>query len=102
MRPWFAALVLAACSSAPAPRASGVPDDLELEPALERRDPEAAPVAAPAADAAAPAVRVEVVEEAQPGAPDGPRIDLAVRDADVTDVLRMIAAAAKIGLVVAD
>ena len=32
----------------------------------------------------------------------GARIDLAVKDADVDDVLRMIAAAAKISVVVAD
>jgi type II secretory pathway component HofQ len=84
-------------------------DDLELDESQTRRVDDAPPVegetfAIAGTDggvAGEPAVSVRVVDEA-PADDRGPRIDLAVRDADVADVLRMIAAAAKIGLVVSD
>lgn len=101
-----AVVVAAGCGADPAPRETAVPDDLELAGALERRSRPDAGEAAPAIvspvpeDAGVAAVRVDVVDEGAP--PTGPRIDLAVKDADVADVLRMIAAVAKVGLVVAD
>jgi len=84
-------VVAAACAGSSGRRTNEVPADLDLDPD------------AGVADAAPPAMRdvhVEVVAEAPQ--PDGVRIDVAVRDADVTDVLRMIAAVAKVGLVVSD
>lgn len=101
MRAALLAVVLCACGG-PRPVDRTVPDDLELDRGLERRtaEPTEGEVASDAVPAD-PAVRVDVVEQASPET-GGPRIDLAVRDADVADVLRMIAAVAKIDLVVAD
>lgn len=101
MRAAWLLAVAVGCGGAPPPPPAAT-DDLELDHQLARRERAVATAPeAPAPEPATPAVRVEVVEEAAPAA-GGPRIDLAVRDADVTDVLRMIAAAARIGLVVAD
>ena len=77
-------------------------DDLEFDKAqVQWYAADARPEVAVVADGGVPEVSVQVVE-ADPPDDSGPRIDLAVRDADVADVLRMIAAAAKIGLVVSD
>ena len=99
MRVALLAVLVCACGGGSRPASTTVPDDLELDGALERRR---AP--APAVDVTPPPdpeVRVDVVEPAPPDR-GGPRIDLAVRDADVADVLRMIAAVADVGLVVSD
>lgn len=104
MRSLVVVVVAAACGRAPAPRDTTVPDDLDLEGALERRARDAGvaiPLDAGTSDAGIAEVRIDVVDEGTPPT-GGPRIDLAVRDADVADVLRMIAAAAKVGLVVSD
>ena len=104
MRAVLVVTFLCACGGGSRPVDRTVPDDLELDRRLERRGDEAlAPSPAPREDTPAPAagLAVEVVEEAPPER-GGARIDLAVRDADVADVLRMIAVAAKVGLVVAD
>ena len=100
----FATIFALGCGSKPAPDDT-VPEDLDLDDGPWRdRDPHqetsevaAAPDAAPAPPQAA--LRVEVVSD--PGEPAA-RIDLAVRDAGVRDVLRMIATAANVGLVVSD
>jgi hypothetical protein len=91
-----------ACAGSSGPRTNEVPDDLDLEATMRvRRDGGVADAAAPPpSDGGMAQVKLEVLEEAPP--PDGARIDLSVRDADVADVLRMIAAAAKVGLVVGD
>jgi hypothetical protein len=78
-------------------------DDLELDSFMDHTTeahPEAQPPPVDDADAGIADVKIAVVEDTPP--PDGPRIDLAVRDADVADVMRMIAAAAKISIVVSD
>jgi hypothetical protein len=92
----------AACGSSSGRRTNEVPDDLDVEAAMRVRPDGGVADAAPPSDgdAGMAQVKLEVLEEAPP--PDGARIDLSVRDADVADVLRMIAAAAKVGLVVAD
>jgi hypothetical protein len=103
MRAVLVVTFLCACGGGSRPVDRTVPDDLELDRRLERRGDEALAPAPPRDDEPAPAagLSVEVVEEAPPER-GGTRIDLAVRDADVADVLRMIAVAAKVGLVVAD
>lgn len=101
MRAAILGAVLCACGGGSRPVDRTVPDDLELDRGLERRSE--SPDDAPAIDAgpAQPGLSVEIVEDAPPER-GGVRIDLAVRDADVADVLRMIAVAARVGLVVAD
>jgi hypothetical protein len=104
MRFILALLVLVGCGG-PTVRPPPPTDDLELDEAQTKRsvvEPDAGAVPAPiAGDGGVPGVSVQVVDDDPPDE-HGPRIDLAVRDADVADVLRMIAAAAKIGLVVTD
>jgi hypothetical protein len=94
--------LLGACGGSRRVEPLGPPDDdLELEGPLGRRsatvpEPEDSP---PPGDAGATALDLVVVEKEAEG---GPRIDLSVKDADVTDVLRMIATVAGVNLVVAD
>jgi type II secretory pathway component HofQ len=101
----FCVTLAAACGGSRRAEPLGPPDDdLDLEGSFGRRaeQVEAAPeveVSPPPGDAGVAALDLVVVEKA---AKDGPRIDLSVKDADVTDVLRMIATAAGINLVVAD
>lgn len=92
--------VLLGCGSTP-PKDDTVPEDLELDDTFERRDPHKQPPPEAAAPDAAPqpALKVEVVSD--PGETLA-RIDLAVRDAPVRDVLRMIATAANVSLVAGD
>lgn len=98
------AIVLLGCGSTPPPDRP-FPDDLDLEDGpFSRRDAQPQPLAGAtdagaSASAPTPSLKVEVVSDpAEPAA----RIDLAVRDASVRDVLRMIATAANVGLVVSD
>jgi type II secretory pathway component HofQ len=100
MRVALAVLVLCACGGSRAVDDT-VPDDLELDRGLARRSPSG--VDAPTTTPPEPetAVKVDVVDDAPPDT-GGPRIDLAVRDADVADVLRMIAVVAEVSLVVSD
>jgi len=100
----LATILALGCGSKAAPDDT-VPDDLEIEEGpWEDRDPhhqaaiEAVPPdAAPAAPQTA--VKVQVVSDPSEAAA---RIDLAVRDAGVSDVLRMIATAANVSIVVSD
>ena len=89
----------AACAGSSGRRTNEVPDDLDVEATMRVRPDGGVPDGG-VPDAAMAEVKLEVLDEAPP--PDGARIDLSVRDADVADVLRMIAAAAKVGLVVGD
>lgn len=92
-------LLFAACSSAP--KDDTVPQDLELDDSpWQAREPRPE---APAPPDAGPATReqLEVKVVSEPSEPSA-RIDLAVRDADVHNVLRMIATAANVGIVVSD
>ncbi len=87
--------LLAACG-ATAPRSTEAPDDLDLEPVMVRRT-----LVASSARAPDPGIRVEIVAPSTM-AIVGPQIDLGVQDAEITDVLRTIAAVADFGLVVSD
>jgi hypothetical protein len=99
MRTLVVVSLLAACGAG-APRATPAPreheHDLDLDATLSRRAPD--PLLAAPPD---PAIRVGVVT-AGAAAPDGPRLDVGFRDADITDVLRVIASTADVGLVVSD
>lgn len=99
MRGVLLALVVVACGAAKPPPPET--DDLDTDEAMVEQ---ARVIAAPApADAGTPAIHVAVVaSDAGVTEATGARIDLDVRDADVADVLRMIAAAAKISIVVPD
>ncbi len=102
MRLALLASLLLGCGSSPPPDKT-VPEDLELdEGPWAARDPGKAPPprdVEPADAAPQPALRVEVISD--PGESLA-RIDLAVRDAPVRDVLRMIATAANVSLVAGD
>jgi hypothetical protein len=91
-------LSLVGACGAGAPRAATAPGDhdldLDLDATLTRRAHD--PLLATPPD---PAIRVGVVT---PHGADGPEIDLGCRDAEITDVLRMIASTADVGLVVSD
>jgi type II secretory pathway component HofQ len=96
MRAAVLAVLLAGCAATVRPPPPT--DDLELPPALEHRarPEEPIPVSEPEPETTNQVVTVSQDRD------EGARIDLSVRDADVADVMRMIAAAAKISVVVTD
>jgi type II secretory pathway component HofQ len=87
--------LLAACGAG-APRATVAPDDLDLDATLSRRAHDSLMARPPD-----PAIHVDIVT-APASAADGPQLDIGFRDAEVSEVLRMIASTADFGLVVSD